>query len=303
MTRTAFRRLTLALLTVLAVVAGTGAAGVIIAGPAAAEQHCWMQAVKDPDGGIHYVKRCTNRDPGRPGGHGGNPLAACGLDQAQPTPPGTGYGSWYCVGSQACAIKDNIVPLAPPTEPAPPGQEWVAQGCTNCTAGACGPINLQLILTGPVARPLIVQALEAFGNLDPPAGSVQHSPGTKAVVQLETWFWLDPATFGVLRGTSAEGLVAVAEPQNTDWDPGDGSAVITCAGPGTPYAEGADAGQACTHTYTAMSPRYDGEVTRRWVVHYENGGAPVEIDGAPTELTETTPFGLTVVETQVLGGN
>jgi hypothetical protein len=304
MMRRLLRRPALALLALLAVLGGSVAAGVILAGPAAAEQVCHEQAVKEPDGSIHYVRVCEDVDPGSPGGPGNGPsLADCGLDRVQPTPPGTGYGSWYCVGTRACAIKDNIVPLAPPTEAAPPGQQWVAQGCTDCLAGACGPIALTLILTGPVARPLIVQALEAFGNLNPPAGSVQHSPNARAVVQLDTWFWLDPATFGIERGTSAEGLVAVAEPQATEWDPGDGSAVITCTGPGTPYAEGADASHACTHTYTAMSPHYDGQVTRHWAVHYEVGGAPITIAGAPAELTATTPFALTVVETQVVGGN
>src|SRR5215468_8541504 len=223
----------MAVLAVLAMLAGAVATGSVFAGAAAAEeQQCSMQPVKDPDGSIHYVKRCTNVEPGglAPGAPS---LADCGLDRGQPTPPGPGYGTWYCVGTQACAIKDNIVPLAPPTQPAPPGQSWVAQGCTPC--GTCGSIKLTLILTGPVARPPIVQALEAYGNLRPPGASVQHSPTAEASVGLDTWFWLDPAMFGGLRGTSAEGLVAVAEPQATDWNPGDGSAVITCAGAGRPY--------------------------------------------------------------------
>ena len=297
----------LAILAVLAMLAGTMAAGSILAGTAAAataaasgQQHCRQLGVKEPDGSIHYVQVCTNVQPGQTA-PGGPSLADCGLDRGQPTPPGTGYGTWYCVGTQACAIKDNIVPLAPPTEPAPPGQRWEAQGCTPC--GTCGPIMLSLILTGPVARPLIVQALEAYGNLRPPGASVRHSPAADASVGLDTWFWLDPATFGVLRGTSAEGLVAVAEPQATDWDPGDGSAVVTCAGAGRPFAESVDATEACTHTYTRMSPRYDGEVTRRWAVHYENGGAPIAIPGAPNELTQATPFALTVLETQVVNHN
>jgi hypothetical protein len=300
MVRPVLRRPAVALLAVLAVLVGTAAAGVVLAGPAAAAERCWYQAVKDPDGGIHYVKRCRNVDPGRPGGQGNNaPPPDCGLDKMPPQP---GYGAFYCVGKAACTIKDNWVPYAPPTTDAPPGHQWKLQLCWPC-GGCLGPPVPTYILDGPAARPLIVQAQEAFGNLDPPAGSVQHSPAAKAVVQLATWFWLDPATFGIERGTSAEGLVAVAEPRETEWDPGDGSAVVSCTGPGVPYTPGADETGGCTHTYTAMAARYDGQVTRHWAVHYENGGAPVTIAGAPAELTATTPFALAVVETQVVGGN
>jgi hypothetical protein len=120
------RRPAIAVLAVLAMLAGTVATGSVFAGAAVAEeQHCWMQSVMDPDGSIYYVKLCTNVQPGGPTS-GAPSLADCGLDRGQPTPPGTGFGTWYCVGTQACAIKDNIVPLAPPTQPAPPGQRWVA---------------------------------------------------------------------------------------------------------------------------------------------------------------------------------
>ena len=113
---------------------------------------------------------------------------------------------------------------------------------------------------------------------------------------------LDPATFGVERGSSAEGLVAIATPAATDWDPGDGSGVITCAGAGQPYTAGAESG-GCTHRYMKMSPGYDGQVTRHWTVRYEVGGAVVDIPGAAVALDVTTPFTITVVETQVVGGN
>jgi hypothetical protein len=299
MTVRVLRRPALALLAMLAVLAGTATAGLILASPASAARRCWPQAVQGPDGTIHYVNRCKDIKPGQPGGpgNGGTPVD-CGLNKMTPQP---GYGAYFCVGTAACTIKDNWVPYAPPTTTAPPGQQWKLRLCWPC-GGCLGPPVPTYILNGPVARPLIVQAQEAFGNLAPPAGNVLHSPGNKAVVALPTFFWLDPGTFGELRGTSAEGLVAVAQPQGTEWDPGDGTGVITCDGAGTPYVDGADAAGACTHTYAAMSPAYNGQVTRRWAVHYENGGAAITIAGAPAVLTATTPFALTVVETQVVGG-
>ncbi|HVQ94623.1 MAG TPA: hypothetical protein VMU51_26540 [Mycobacteriales bacterium] len=295
------RRPALALLAVLAVLAGTQAAGVILAGPAAAAQHCWFQAVKDADGTIHYVKRCREVRPGQPGGPGGGGEPVdCGLDKMTPQP---GYGAYFCVGKAACTIKDNYVPYAPPTETAPPGHEWKLRLCWPC-GGCFGPPVPTFILDGPAARPLIVQAQDAFGRLPRPDANVQHSPDTKAVVQLDTWFWLDPATFGVLRGTSAEGLVAVAVPQATEWNPGDGTGTFSCEGPGTPYSEGADPSQACTHKYDAMSPGYTGSAVRHWAVHYENGGGVINIPGAPADADATSTFVIPVVETQVeVGGN
>jgi hypothetical protein len=92
--------------------------------------------------------------------------------------------------------------------------------------------------------------------------------------------------------------VAVAEPEGTDWTTGDGGSV-SCAGPGTPYG---GAGTGCTHTYGAASARYDGTVTRRWQVHYENNGAAITIPGAPVVLTAATPWALGVAEAQVVTG-
>ena len=62
---------------------------------------------------------------------------------------------------------------------------------------------------------------------------VRHSPDARGIVGLETWLWLAPGTFGELRGSSAEGLVAVAEPDGTTWTTGDGGSV-SCAGGGMP---------------------------------------------------------------------
>ena len=90
----------------------------------------------------------------------------------------------------------------------------------------------------------------------------------------------------------------MAEPDRTDWVTGDGGSV-SCAGAGTPYGS---AGTGCTHTYRAAAARYDGTVTRRWQVHYEQGGAAIDIPGAPTELTAATPWGLAVAEAQVVTG-
>lgn len=266
-----------------------GAALLLPAQPALAGQRCHQEAVKNPDGSITYHLVCIEVTPGTPGAPGGGEAEDCGLDQAK-----LPYeGAAFCYNGQPCQYTDNIVPLAPPATPAPEGQEWQARYCTNGTK--------VLVLTGgEQARPLIVQAQEAFGNLAPPAGAVQHSPEVRGIVGLDTWFWLAPATFGELQGSSAEGLVAVAEPAGTVWATGDG-ATVRCAGAGVPYAEGGSSD--CTHTYGRSSPQYDGNVTRNWVVHYEQGGAPIDIPGAPAALTADTAWALAVAEAQVVTGD
>jgi hypothetical protein len=281
----------------IAMVAAAVLAGMVAPSVANAAQHCWYHAVRNPDGSISYVKVCRDVDPGHPGGPGGSgPVDTCNLDKMKAQ---DGYGAFYCVGKAACTIKDNWVPYAPPTEEAPDGHEWKLQLCWPC-GGCFGPPVPTYILDGPPARPLIVQAQEAFGNLAPPAGVVKHSPEARGIVQLPTWLWLDPGSFGVLRGSSAEGLVAVAEPDTTSWSTGDG-ATVNCTGAGTPY--GAGASSDCTHTYTRASARYDGAVTRHWRVHYEQGGAPIDIAGAPVVLTADTGWALSVAEAQVLTGD
>jgi hypothetical protein len=253
----------------------------------AAGKVCHQEAVKNPDGSITYHLVCVTVDPGDPGTPGSGE-EDCGQDEAN-----LPYeGAPFCYGGIPCQYTDNIVPLAPPATPAPDGQKWQARYCANGTK--------VLVLTGGnEPRPLIVQAQEAFGNLAPPVGVVRHSPDTRAIVGLDTWFWLAPATFGPLQGSSAEGLVAVAEPDGTDWVTGDGG-TVACDGPGVPYAEGATTD--CRHTYSRASARYDGSVTRTWAVHYEQGGNPIDIPGAPVTLTADTGWALAVAEAQVLTG-
>lgn len=286
----------------LAVLIGLVAASAVVLGlfaatdAAAAGQYCYMKAVHNPDNTISYVRVCVDIHPGDPGGPGGGGGGAppCELDKA---PTGPGYGAFYCSGKAVCTIKDNWVPYAPPTETAPPGQEYKLQLCWPC-GGCLGPPAPSYILNGPPVRPLIVQAQEAFGNLAPPAGAVRHSPDARGIVSLPTWLWLQPGSFAEVFGSSAEGLVAVAEPDSTTWNTGDGGSV-SCDGGGTPYAAGAAA--TCTHTYTRASARYDGSVTRTWRVHYELANV-VDIPGAPAALDADTAWNLAVAEAQVLTG-
>ena len=261
-----------------------GAALLLPAAPASAAQRCHEEAVKNPDGSIGYTVVCVEVIPGGGGSDGGGQQDDCGLATAN-----LPYeGAPFCSGGQACQYTDNIVPYAIPATPAPEGQKWQARYCADGSK--------VLVLTGGTQpRPLIVQAQEAFGRLKAPAGQVGHSPEAHGIVRLPTWLWLEPGSFGEVRGTSAEGLVAVAVPAGTSWTTGDGGS-MSCAGGGTPDAGG------CSHTYTRAAARYDGTVTRNWTVHYEQGGAAIDIPGAPGALDATTAWALAVAEAQVVTG-
>ena len=262
-----------------------GAALLLPAQPAAAAQRCHQEAVKNPDGSISYKLVCVDVTPGTPGTPGGGEAEDCGQDEAN-----LPYeGAPFCYNGIPCQYTDNIVPLAPPAEPAPEGQKWQARYCTNGTK--------VLVLTGGnEPRPLLVQAQEAFGELDAPVGQVGHSPGPRGLVQLPTWLWLQPGSFTVEPGSSAEGLQAIAVPAGSTWDTGDG-ATLNCPGGGTPDSP------ACSHTYTRASERYDGNVRRTWTVRYEQGGAVIAIPGAPGTLVADTPWFLQVAEAQVVTGD
>ena len=95
---------------------------------------------------------------------------------------------------------------------------------------------------------------------------------------------------------------ATAQLSRVTWDFGDG-AVVTCAGPGTPYDSSYEAdGQArrspdCGHTYQRSSARQPGEaypvsVSAQWAVSWAGGGqtgaAPAPAPAPAQAQTVTT---------------
>ena len=57
-----------------------------VPGAAGAAEHCHQEAVRGPDGSIHYVQVCTHTDPGDPGDPGGGAPEDCGQDEVSPGP-------------------------------------------------------------------------------------------------------------------------------------------------------------------------------------------------------------------------
>lgn len=97
-------------------------------------------------------------------------------------------------------------------------------------------------------------------TLDPP----RTAPPTRSVTGLPTWVWVNAAQFRPVTATRTAGPLSVtvtATPTSLILDPGDGHRE-TCSGSGTPWHEGAHAGDpgACTHVYTETSAGQPGGV-------------------------------------------
>lgn len=302
----------------LVLLAVAGLAGLVAgSGPAAAAggRVCYAQEVGGISGGVSYHVTCVTTasrpgDESGGGGGGSGPIPdTCGLAKWLKTAEAVGdvMPAW-CEGNSLCQLHD------PPTEAddgdltrygkLQPPAHVIEVFCAELDMGDAGGFTLAI---GGVQTPrqLLARADDAYGNLRAPAADVHTSPESPAVIRLDTWFWLGAASFQELRGSSADGMVAIATPQNTTWDPGDGSGAITCAGAGTPNAGG------CTHTYAKASfpprptadakgnPAYAATVTRTYTVRYEFFGQPVVVPGARLDFAVVTQFPLAVQEVQV----
>lgn len=165
-----------------------------------------------------------------------------------------------------------------------------------------------------------VLAQQERNRLPLPTPAVQHNPTGDALVNLETWWWIDSRQWHVLRQRTAVGPVwaqVTARPVKSVWDAGDGTAPLTCRGGGTPYDtdKSADSQSTdCSHTYAQSSagqPQngtdpndrfFTVTVTVYWQVRFVGSGGA---GGALPMMTRTTTFPLRVEERQtvVTGGS
>jgi hypothetical protein len=96
-----------------------------------------------------------------------------------------------------------------------------------------------------------------------PAMRLNPSPAQGAVVHVETWLWVDPASWQSISAQASAGAVVVtatARPIRVTWDMGNGDRV-TCEGPGTPYDRGRPSSEQvtnCSYTYRESSAGADG---------------------------------------------
>jgi hypothetical protein len=121
-------------------------------------------------------------------------------------------------------------------------------------------------------------AWEAYGRLVIPEFRLAFNPSEQAIIFVDTWWWAEGAGDGAVRGSSAAGLVAVAEPDRLEVDPGDGSGTIVC-GWVTAKCD------TCTHAYQkASAGGYPARARLVYGVHFEQNGQVLDVPGLPETL-------------------
>ena len=196
-----------------------------------------------------------------------------------------------------------------------PNGTWYDVSCSDGTnyAGvyvppAAGNIPPAVVLAGALAR-------SAANTLVLRRPAVRRNPAGPALVNLPTWWWVDPGQWVPLRQRTQAGPVwaeVTATPVSTSWDPGDGSPSVVCDGPGTPYDRSRSAeSQAtdCSYTYrrsSAGQPQtgpsvndrfFTATVTTTWRVTWVGFGGS---GGTLLPITTSSSFPLAVAQRETV---
>ncbi|MGQ0467997.1 MAG: hypothetical protein ACT4QG_22105 [Sporichthyaceae bacterium] len=163
---------------------------------------------------------------------------------------------------------------APPTAGA---GGWVVRTCSD------GRVDTAWVEDLPRFAPVEQLARRATNRMPLPLPAPKFNPsrpsnaGPATLVAIPTWFWIE-GWAPVRQRTRAGGVWAevVATPVEATWDPGDGSPVVRCIGPGTAWTPEA-AESACEHTYVRSSAGqpanvYTARVDVTWRVTWRGTG-------------------------------
>jgi hypothetical protein len=226
---------------------------------------------------------------------------------------GQGGGSG---GGRSCTYQKANVPgnpqseLVNPPPPPTPGQQgsWYLYDCS-----ATGNLFATGVIWVPDGQPAVAPAVlakEAYRWLPAPPPAIRTSPRATVdqVVNVPTWLWVDPASWGTRTATASvpnESATVTATPVRVTWRMGDGSRVV-CAGPGTPYTAGDPARPSpdCGHTYRRSSAgqgglRYLVSATTSWRISWVASGV-VAASGTLAPLERTATTSLRVAEAQTV---
>jgi hypothetical protein len=236
------------------------------------------------------------------------------------TPAGGTSDAVTCTWTEDPSYSESLSELWDWTAAAEPGGRWYDVACSDGSSyqavyvpPASDTVPPPVVLAGTLARTL-------SSRLQLPTPVAGRSPAGWALVGLPTWFWVDPGSWRTLRQRTSVGPVwaeVVAAPVSTTWEPGDGSAPFTCAGPGTVYDQSRPDGLQstdCSYTYrrsSADQPQtgptdndrfFTVTVTTRWQVTWTGSGGT---GGTLSALTRSSSFSVAVAQRQtvVTGGS
>jgi hypothetical protein len=251
---------------------------------------------------------------------GGGPARA----EWNPTDPGTGGvsvtvyqpagpgASSQAGGSSAvrCTYTKDTGPVVAGDPHADEQGTYYTASCVTGPLSGFVVFNLWVPAGQPAVAPgILAQVARRYLPLPPPAIHTNPPATTDQLVNLASWLWADPATWGQRRATASvpnESATVVATPVSVTWTMGDGGKV-TCRGPGTPYdpARPPDGQRTdCAYTYRRSSAGQPGEryavsATTTWALRWTATGA-VTTSGTLPPLLRTSTTTLRVAEAQAI---
>jgi hypothetical protein len=279
---------------------------IVVTAEQAAAQDSDEDCLTGEDGHLGYCE--TEPGDEDPGGSGGGNSEGGGGDAGPSCPHLEEFTQewyldrheFYCEGESACWENDPPIGWEDEAKwPDPPSEDagdYIYKYCEDPD----GNVTFQDFTweNVPDEPSLEEQAQTAYGQLNAPPFTLAFNPPGEAVIYVETWLWAEDAPSGPLEGSSAFGLVAIAEPDHLEVDPGDGSGTITCDFVTSESDE-------CAHTYERASSDggYPARARLVYDVHFENDGAPIDIPGAPDTFQsqwQETAIPVTEVQSNVV---
>jgi hypothetical protein len=225
-----------------------------------------------------------------------------------------GQGGGGSSGGRSCTYQKANVPgdpsseLVNPPPPPTPGQpgSWYLYDCS--ATGGLFATGVIWVPDGQPAVPPAVLAQEAYRWLPVQPPAIRTSPAADQVVNVPTWLWVDPASWGTRTATASvpnQSATVTATPVKVTWTMGDGRRVV-CAGPGTPYRGGDPAAPSpdCGHVYRRSSAgqaglAYPVTATTSWRISWVASGV-VAASGTLAPLERTATTSLRVAEAQTV---
>lgn len=177
----------------------------------------------------------------------------------------------------------------------------------------------------PAAPPppsAVALAVSAWGQLQMPSpapsrypsGTLKESGHPYTIVNANTWFWTDPATWQPVSKTVTAGAVwgaATATPVRLNFTPGDGSRTVSCPGPGRSWKANEQTwlapvnAQGCSYRYpnSSLGVGGDDQVTATYTITWNvtwSGSDGTSGTFNNMQTSTTSRFGVAEVQTVVV---
>ena len=199
------------------------------------------------------------------------------------------WWSWQCSSGNFDGSIQEFFDYVDQWSAANPGQIWVPAG----QAPPQPPVPPQILMA--IAR----QVMEDMVQMP----TVRFNPAQRAIVNLETWMWFDPAAWQPVSVTASGGgnsVTVTATPARVSVSGVPGATETACAGGGRPYPSGGSTD--CSITFARSSGTQPG---RQWhfqvSLTWDVTAVGATLAGPPT-VTRTEAQALFALEAQAVNG-